>query len=61
MSETVCIRCGKVRVLFNRWEERVARGPVLIREETVCPDQECQKLVDKKFEDLRARKEALRH
>lgn len=61
MSETVCIRCGKVRILLHKWEEKAARGPVLIREETVCPDRECQKLVDKKFEDLRARKEALRH
>lgn len=48
--ETQCIRCGKTRVFFRRWKEKVdGRGAVVTHVETVCPDSECQKIVDAEF------------
>jgi len=52
-----CIRCGKVRILLKAWSERTdGRGPVSRHELYVCPDKECQKVVDEKFEEMRRRK-----
>lgn len=57
MAETVCIRCGKVRIFSRRWKEKVdGRGSVVTHEETVCPDPECQKLVDQHFSEMRDRR-----
>lgn len=42
----VCIRCGKQRIVVKTWTEHI--GVSLIKySETVCPDPECQKFVDK--------------
>ncbi len=58
-TNSVCIRCGKVRVLLRRWEEKPnGRGSPIIHEETVCPDKECQKIVDEKFQKMRDLREA---
>jgi len=59
--ETVCIRCGKTRIFARRWKEKTDRGTVIIHEETVCPDKECQKIVDQKFEEMRKKRELLKH
>jgi len=59
--QTTCIRCGKVRISFKKWEDRSLKGPAITHEKTVCPDAECQKLVDRKFEEIREKKEALRN
>ena len=56
MFETVCIRCGKTRILFKKWKEKTEKGTDIIHEQTVCPDQECQKLVDEKFAQMREKK-----
>ncbi len=58
MTETVCIRCGKTRIFSRRWEEKTDRkGQVIIHEETVCPDPECQNIVDQHFADMRIRRD----
>ena len=55
--ETVCIRCGKNRVLLKTWTDKHDnKGPVSRLELYVCPDKECQKIVDEKFEALRRKK-----
>lgn len=57
MDANVCIRCGKTRVFFRRWKENAdGRGSVITREEYVCPDRECQKVVDEKFEEMRTKR-----
>lgn len=57
MEENVCIRCGKVRIFFRRWKEKAdGKGSTIIKEEYVCPDKECQKIVDEKFEEMRAKR-----
>lgn len=55
--ETICIRCGKTRILLKTWTERNNnKGPISRLELYVCPDKECQKIVDEKFEALRRKK-----
>ncbi len=57
MSSTPCIRCGKDRVFSKKWTEKVLdRGTPITYELYVCPDSECQKVVDAKFEEMRQRK-----
>jgi hypothetical protein len=45
ISTTVCVRCGKQRVVLSVIEELVGNSTV-ITTETICPDVECQKKVD---------------
>ena len=57
MASSPCIRCGKDRVLFKKWVEKSAgKGSAVTSELYVCPDKDCQKIVDKKFEDMRQKK-----
>ena len=54
---TPCIRCGKTRIFHRKWKEyEDGKGAPIIREETVCPDAECQKIVDQKFQEIRDRR-----
>lgn len=55
--ETICIRCGKTRIFLKSWTEKNNnRGPISRLELYVCPDKDCQKIVDEKFEALRRKK-----
>lgn len=53
-----CIRCGKTRILLKRWKDHGenGRGTMIAHEETICPDMECQKIVDEKFQEMRDRR-----
>jgi hypothetical protein len=48
-----CTQCGKERILFKTWDEEVpgygGTSTTITRSLTVCPDPECQKIVDKKL------------
>ena len=55
--ETPCIRCGKTRIVKRKWKETVERGAPIIHVETVCPDPECQKIVDAQFDEIRQKRE----
>lgn len=56
-SNTQCIRCGKLRVFSRKWKDRENnKGSQVTHVETVCPDSECQKLVDEKFQEMRDRR-----
>ncbi|OGD93815.1 hypothetical protein A3F02_00630 [Candidatus Curtissbacteria bacterium RIFCSPHIGHO2_12_FULL_38_9b] len=48
-QETSCIRCGKIRIFKKKWIEKLDRGSVITHIETVCPDNDCQKIVDAQF------------
>lgn len=54
--ESVCIRCGKTRIFKRRWREVLERGSAIIHTETVCPDKECQKIVEAEFEEKRQKR-----
>lgn len=57
-DSSTCIRCGKIRVFSRKWTEKIdGRGQIVIHEEYVCSDAECQKIVDGKFEEMRLRRE----
>ena len=46
MSEgSPCIRCGKLRIVAKTWQEEVNGAKVTVTQ-TVCPDAECQKIVE---------------
>lgn len=58
-----CTRCGKQRVDGKTWKEKVTNffgTSVIIHTETVCPDKECQKIVEKTMEMARQRTEDMR-
>ena len=61
-NSTPCIRCGKERIVSKTWKEEVTNffgSSFITHTETVCPDEECQKIVDAKFKQEREKKEAL--
>jgi hypothetical protein len=50
-----CVRCGKQRVFARTWEETIvtsAGKSIVVHTLTVCPDEDCQKIVDEKFAAL---------
>lgn len=55
---SVCIRCGKTRIFHKRWKDRGenGKGTVVTHEETRCPDRQCQKIVDEKFQEMKDRR-----
>ncbi|OGD87871.1 hypothetical protein A2870_01315 [Candidatus Curtissbacteria bacterium RIFCSPHIGHO2_01_FULL_41_11] len=57
-ADSVCIRCGKTRIFSKKWiEKNDGRGTPVLHEEAICPDSECQKIVDEKFAAMRERRE----
>lgn len=54
---TLCIRCGKTRIVSKTWNEKV-NDSVITYTETVCPDPECQKIVDS---DLKKKMDKVRN
>lgn len=55
-----CVRCGKQRIVSKRWKEEITNFwgvSEITYEETVCPDKECQKIVDKKLKAEREKRE----
>ena len=43
-NTTVCVRCGKQRIVLSVKEEKVGNSTISTTE-TICPDPECQKKV----------------
>lgn len=55
-----CIRCGNERVSSKTWKEYVAvygRTSVVIHEEFVCTNRDCQKVVERQFSEQKAQRE----
>lgn len=58
-----CTRCGKERVEGKKWKEEVATffgTSTIFHTDTVCPDKECQKIVEEKLEIQRLKSEELK-
>ncbi len=53
-----CIKCGKERMDGRSWKEKNGTS-VITHTATVCPDADCQKLVDKDIEDRKAKSDLL--
>jgi len=45
-NTSICIECGKQRVVVATHEEKVGNS-IVVYKETICPDPECQKKVEK--------------
>lgn len=58
METSPCIRCGKPRIVAKTWKENIG-GSVITYTETVCPDPECQKLVDAQLKSKKDRLEKI--
>jgi hypothetical protein len=43
---SVCIVCGKRRIVVGSHEEKIGNSTVVYKD-TICPDPECQKKVEK--------------
>ncbi len=50
-----CTRCGKQRVISNIHKERVG-GSLVTVSSTICPDPECQAIVEKQLEKERVQR-----
>ncbi|MBI4058467.1 hypothetical protein HY408_01740 [Candidatus Gottesmanbacteria bacterium] len=59
MQTTTCIRCGKVRIIAKTWTEKTQGTPITYTV-TVCPDPECQKIVDRQFKEKKERTDAIK-
>ena len=44
-NTSVCVRCGKQRIVLSVKEETIGNS-VISTTETICPDPDCQKKVD---------------
>lgn len=53
-----CIKCGRERVDGKTWEGKVGASLVTYTQ-TLCPDPECQKIVDQGIADRKAKTAAL--
>lgn len=53
-----CVRCGKERIVKKTWKEHVGTA-LTTYELTVCPDTQCQKVVDQKNALEKEKKERL--
>ncbi len=53
-----CVRCGHERIDGKTWKGKVGASPVTSTQ-TVCPDKECQKIVDQGIADRKAKNAAI--
>lgn len=53
-----CIECGKQRIDGKSWKGKVGSA-VVTYTLTICPDAQCQKLVDKAFADKKEKSQLL--
>lgn len=58
-----CTRCGKERIEGRKYTEEIATflgTSTIVHVDTVCPDSECQEIVDAKLAALKAKTEELK-
>lgn len=53
-----CIRCGKPRIEGKTWKSNMGNS-VITHTQTICPDSECQKAVEKAITDKKAKSDLL--
>ncbi len=53
-----CIRCGQERILVKTWNEQVGLARITYTT-SVCPNPQCQKIVDRENAARKEKKEAL--
>lgn len=53
-----CIRCGKQRIDGKSWKDKTGLFAITYTK-TICPDSECQKIVDQSIADKKAKSDNL--
>lgn len=53
-----CVKCGKERIDGKSWKGKIGASNIEYTM-TVCPDAECQKLVDQAIADKKAKNDSL--
>jgi len=54
-----CSRCGKERIVSRIWKEKVFNS-VIVNVEKICPDPECQKIVNRENKKQKDKYKAIR-
>lgn len=63
LPPSLCTRCGKERIEAKSWNEEITAffgSTTIVHTEMVCPDAECQKIVEEKMDALRQKTEDMR-
>lgn len=60
LSQSVCSRCGKTRVITSSHEEKIGNSVITVTE-TACPDHDCQAKVDSQLKKDRAKREEIKN
>lgn len=58
-----CTRCGKERIESKKYTEEITTffgTSTIIHTDTVCPDEECQKIVEEKLEVQKQKSDELK-
>ncbi len=58
-----CTRCGKERIEGKKYKEEIATffgTSTIVHVDTVCPDKDCQEIVESKLEALRLKSEEMK-
>ncbi len=55
LSGSVCVRCGKQRVIVDSYEEKTETS-VVTYTTAICSDPDCQKIVDKQLKEDEVRR-----
>lgn len=55
-----CIRCGMERIVFKKWTEIIelyGRESIVIHTNFVCPNPNCQKIVERQLSEQKEKRE----
>jgi hypothetical protein len=59
-----CTRCGKERILAKKWKEKTVTFSgntiVVTRTLNICPDKDCQAIVDKELNAQKVKRDKIR-
>lgn len=60
-----CTRCGKERIVSRTWKERIQTfsGAVIVQinSDTICPDAQCQKIVEEELFVQKQKRDKIRN
>ncbi len=58
-----CTRCGKERIEGKKYKEEIATffgTSTIVHVDTICPDKECQEIVESKLEALKQKSDEMK-
>ena len=61
--KNLCPRCGRERIITKTWTEKTVlygTETIITHEEAVCPDKDCQKLLEEKLFEEKTKRDGLK-